>query len=164
MDMNWKRGLIRAWVVASVAWLVVAGFLFGPGAFSSLPQLPETEMIEKSVELARAYRSGTMPTEKKPYYEEALRRGLLIEIRPISGKKDEVEIVLKDQTVITNVPSDIEAKEIGRRISNFFQDTRSKELRSRILETGVWLFIPPAVSLVMGMGMYWVVTGFKKGT
>jgi hypothetical protein len=88
----------------------------------------------------------------------------LIEIRPISGKKDEVEIVLKDQTVITNVPSDIEAKEIGRRISNFFQDTRSKELRSRILETGVWLFIPPAVSLVMGMGMYWVVTGFKKGT
>src|SRR2546426_9940009 len=108
MEMNWKRGLFRAWVVASLAWLAVAGFHFGPGAFSSLPQHPETEMIEKSVELARAYRSGTMPTEKKLYYEEALRRGLLIEIRPISGKKDGMEIVLKDQTVIKNVPSDIE--------------------------------------------------------
>src|SRR3989442_11165446 len=164
MGVNWKRGLFRGWVVLSVAWLALAGILFGPSAFSSLPELPETGMIEKSVELARAYRSGTMPTEKKLYYEEALRRGLLIEIRPISGKKDGMEIVLKDQTVIKNVPSDIEAKEIGRRISNFFQDTRSKELRIRILETSVWLFIPPAVLLVMGMGMYWVVTGFKKGT
>jgi len=164
MGVNWKRGLFRGWVVLSVAWLALAGILFGPSAFSSLPELPETGMIEKSVELARAYRSGTVPIEKKPYYEEALRRGLLIEIRPMAGKKDEMEIVLKDQTVISNVPSDIEAKEIGRRISNFFQDAHSKELRSRILKTSALLFLPPAVLLVLGIGIYWVVVGFKNGT
>jgi hypothetical protein len=212
MGVNWKRGLFRVWVVLSVAWLVLAGILFGPGAFNSLPELPKlpkTEMIEKSVELAHAYHSGTMPERKQPYYVEALRRGLLVEIRPMHGKKnapdknyfieqkaesatneqlldelswkktfldiidenaprkpvpsDELEIVLKDQTVITNVPADVEAKEIDRRISNFFQDRRSKELRSRILGTSAWLFIPPAVLFIVGIGMYWVAAGFRKG-
>lgn len=210
MSVNWKRGLFRAWVVLSVAWLVLAGILFGPGVFNSLPEPPKTERIEWSLGLARSYHSGNMPMEKRPYYAVALRRGLLVEIRPMHGKgnapnkdwwnqnkaeslaneqlldelywkktffdiidenapgkpvpSDELEIVLKDQTVITNVPADVEAKEIDRRISNFFLDRRSKELRSRILGTSPWLFIPPAILFVVGYGMYWVVSGFRKDT
>ncbi len=206
MGVNWKQGLLRAWVALSVVWLVLVGigiFIGLGGLFRSLPELPETGMIEKSVDLACAYRSGIMPkdevetvlppgrpledqvrmkelVEEKKELVDALReerlrlfQAQLEQTPPSRGWEMRKTIkgfaeVLCDPALLggvaTNVPSDIEAKEIGRRISNLFQDARSEELRSRILETSAWLFIPPAVLFVVGIGIYWVVVGFKKGT
>lgn len=163
--MNWKRGLFRAWAALSVTWLVLVGVLFGSSVLSPFPELPEAGMIEKSVELARAHSNGFigfMPIEKETAYEDALKRGLLRSIRLMAGKKDKIEIVLQDQMIITDIPSDMDAKEISRRISNYYQDRRSKELSNRIATMSALLLVPPAVLLVMGIGIYWVAAGFKK--
>ena len=157
-------GLIRTWVVVSALWIIGMGFLILPSKFQSLPDLPDEEMIEKSIELATVYSGERMPEDKVPYYEEALRRGLLLKIEPMQGGGDAFQVKLKDQTTITNVPKTLEAKEIARRINNHFKEKRGKAIKSAIIENIGILFAPPIALFVLGAAVLWASLGFRKST
>lgn len=162
MGVNWKRGLFRVWVALTASWLIVVSALGISGFFSPLPAVPEIGMIEKSIDIARKYRGATFPIEERQQYEKALKKGLLTAVRFMPGKTNELEITLADETTISNVPAETETKEIERRISNFFKNKRENELKSRILEASGMLFLPPIVLFVFGLGVRWVVVGFKR--
>jgi len=121
-------------------------------------------MIKKSINLALAYSEVQMPKETIPIYEEALRKGLLLQVDTIRGNADALIVKLKDETIITRIPKTLGAVEIARRINSYFVEKREKAITHTIIVILETLVLPPVGLLVLAVGMSWAFRGFRQST
>jgi hypothetical protein len=167
--MNWKLGLFRLWVLATVLWLLGVGyFAFQPfhvpapfgGNFQYVTQLKEklpwnADWTKPRNEIIYPPGKGHSPDEFAPVEEQyiqewdkAVKAGKMIRIEfpDSSNLYLDAELTKQDQTYLTNL----------------FWQQRPYRYWSKIAPWLAWAFGPPIALILLGLGIAWVRRGFAR--
>ncbi len=143
MRMNLRRGLLRLWIVASVLWCAVIGYL-GYGEYKEAPvEAPGWELL-LPVECGSARGSSAQDYGQKDgfcWYMVGKFRQLFPEYKDIDDKTIADKIYAK-----AGMPQK--------------PDHRRRDKLVEIAELGI---LPPLGVLVVGWSLTWAFAGFRRG-
>lgn len=163
--MNWKKGLFRIWLVISVIWIVVVGFLSRPDFWYQRYSQFRSDYLsvsenERNVDTSICKQFDLRPWQK--YADEPLT---------FSSPKQPIEIMLACTKHLKSEKSDKDHSKIllanmGWSAKDFVEygaklgemNLAYRELKASI----IWLTIPPFVLLALGMAVAWAIAGFQR--
>ncbi|WP_137107843.1 hypothetical protein [Azospirillum argentinense] len=146
--MRWRRGFWRLWVIISAAWVLLAG---GMDLTDTLARPP----------FAGSYIYVRHEDAYRPYYSpepdvETIRR---LNNAPATGNSVPARIAIPDGPPVFLL--DPRSTDDVRQIAAKFEAAKWSRIASALWPVTLFAFIPPAVLLVIGMAIAWVLRGFK---
>jgi hypothetical protein len=169
MNINFRKGFFRIWVVLSIIWAGVAGWLNFTDANKEASHLADIAHFERAYELELHSRSGEISERKKEVYEEAVRRGIVPKISFARDLLDkDLQLSSLDEQLRMSV---VQVKYLGENRefpagANPDQIWKSYEhvIRNKMIQiyfkAAGWMIIPPLAILLLGLIIAWVFRGF----
>ncbi len=188
MAIDWKRGLLRLWIVVSATWVIATGALAIAWVWKSVPDAPTEEVLTKYIETVPEFVAQQSPSARDvPWSEEAsspeewknadsleqLDRLIPDEIPQDSGpleieampnSDDRFRVKLHGEILLENVPKNLEASEIVLRMSAAIKEKRLTAVKTRLLDSIGLMWGPPVALLVAGVILGWVLAGFRNAS
>lgn len=158
--MRWGRGLFRLWCVLSLLWLLLVAAIMRPDEdierLWSMRDLPTSERRpvaynRETGEAVRLEANEWVPTETRPDDDG--------NILVFDGKDWRLLAAYESAPVIEDdgTPSQVMKSQLLVKAD----EIRSK-MKSDLIEFGGVAGIPPLGMLVVGMGLFWAVRGFRQ--
>jgi hypothetical protein len=151
VQLNWKKGLLRIWLVISVAWVVLCAVIARPD--QGLATLLGGEL------------GVHLPDGTELVFPLAIERDVL--------EKAVVTLLIDQPSLLASTPKDLlapdpeaEARQrlAGETAREFFDSRRDhgRKARRHLLGFGLTAIGFPAVLLMMGYVIAWIINGFDS--
>lgn len=169
MHINWRRGFVRLWIVATAGWLAFVTIGVAPDAVSGI-KLPDARFFERAFELQLQQKAGVLPKRKRELLSEAISRNLVPKVS--FGGRDLFDPKLaslprEDQFRKTQfsveffgVTKEFSAGSGPKEIRVFYEPILVEKRNKEILSVLALAILPPVLSLVVGWALFWAGRGF----
>jgi hypothetical protein len=153
--MNWRGGFFRVWIALTVVWLIAVCWMFYGPISNPGPYLASDNLRYDSG--AGTYRS----IEPKPWelFDSANRLEL-------KGDIEGTEWQWFATVYVASVESALERKQHQQRVATLmnkrFVALSNASRRREITEAAKVALVPPAILLFAGLGVGWVLSGFRS--
>lgn len=148
--MSWARGFFRGWVAVSILW---AGFT----AWVAFPSLARNWSPDYSFNLD-TYLHGTRPPSS---LEQGWRAGSPVVSTPPT--QQEAEAVARWLWSNKHLKGSSDYEEKVDQLGAIHRTLYDRETKKRLSDFSKALLIPPAVLLMVGALLAWVIAGFRRG-
>lgn len=158
--MNIKRGLLRLWVVLSLIWITGASIII----CNSLLDNKKTFIIfipvfNNGVELELPYNlklNDVLNTNLKSLWDEMKSQGKIASKNQLRKQYPTTyNTVLNDWNEVNT--NELFSQKIKSKIKERMTSRRNEYIASTLI-----VIAPPCLLFILGMGLFWVIQGFKK--
>lgn len=168
-EIQWGRGLMRLWVVATLLWIAVSSyFVVLPHYFTEAPPGPPSvadiqRNVQNQIECLGYVdeKNTTKPWLHWKCASKPVDQDSRLNIHIQNGNTGTLEIVLSDGERITNVPEQVGARDISEKLYRHFADKASSEFRKTFQSDALLVLWASALSACFGIGAFMGVTRFR---
>ena len=151
MRVNWRRGLFRIWVIASILWIGVV-IAFGWQAVQD-PYVGSFAFIEGRGDTPWAYSSTEAAAARKAKLDGTMR-----EISVKGGAPGITYFTTEfDDNALTARMEQLAPLMVG-----FYAAEQERNRPNTIIGAGLAAIVPPIVVLILGAALFWALSGFRR--